>query len=159
MDNISEIVESIRSKIVELVAKNCLTNNQKYNNEILLYTAILSWFEDAENINRLEEKRKAFIELSQIRDLQLLFEKVIGINYTKDENEIEKAIMLYENLTNNIRVKDLSDNCGYHLPPDFKEKENYLNRTLYEKVKFFNKFQSKLLNMTEDVNKKGGSKK
>ena len=159
MDNISEIVESIRSKIVELVAKNCLTNNQKYNNEILLYTALLSWFEDAENINRLEEKRKAFIELSQIRDLQLLFEKVIEINYTKDENEIEKAIMLYEHLTNNIRVKELSDNCGYHLPPDFKEKENYLNRTLYEKVKFFNKFQSKLLNMTEDANKKGGSKK
>lgn len=159
MDNISEIVESIRAKIVELVAKNCLTNDQKYNNEILLYTALLSWYEDSENINRLEEKKEAFIELSKIRDLQILFDKVLRINYTKDEEEIKKAIMLYESLTNDIRFKELSDNCGYHLPPDFKEKENYLNKTLYQKVDFFYKFKLKLLNMMEDVNKKGGSKK
>ncbi len=159
MDNISEIVESIKSKIVELVAKNCLTADQKYSNEILLYTALLSWYEDSENMDRLEEKTEAFIELSKIRDFQVLFDKTIRINYTKDEEEIKKAIMLYESLTNDIRFKELSDNCGYHLPPDFKEKENYLNKTLYQKVDFFYKFKLKLLNMMEDVNKKGGSKK
>ena len=160
MNTINEKIETLKAKIVELVAKNCLSNDKKYNKEILLYSAVLGWFEEEKDIDSLNEKSKAFLELSNMLELELLFKKIKNINKTNDKEEIINAIRIYKILINDEKYKELTEKSKYKLPKDFEEKENYLNSSLYEKVIFFESFKSLLIESLDDLkdNKKEGYK-
>ena len=155
MKNQKEKVEEIRAKIVELVAKNYLTKDNRYNNEILAYTALIAWLKD----EKLEEKSRSFIELSELLELQLLFKRVKDIDKNKDEKLIVDTINLYLVLIKSEKYKELTDICGYKLPNDFMTKKKYLDSSLKNKVDFFNVFKEKLLENLEIDMKRGEIKK
>lgn len=155
MKNQKEKVEEIRAKIVELVAKNYLTQDNRYNNEILAYTALISWLED----EKLEEKYRSFIELSELLELRFLFKQVKEIDKNKNEKLIVDTINLYLVLIKTEKYKELTDICGYKLPNEFLMEKNYLDSSLKNKVDFFNMFKDKLQENVEIDMKRGEMKK
>lgn len=160
MNILEQKKDIVKAKMVELVAKNCLSTGNDYSQEILLQAALLGWIEEEPNIESLIEKSKAFIELSEMLEIDLLFKKVKSINETKNNDDIQNAIRIYKILIENGKYKELATKSTYQIPLDFGIKENYLNSTLYEKVIFFQSFQNLLKENLEELKeeKKDGYK-
>ena len=150
-----------RKDMIISLTKHSLSGGEEQNEEAVLNSVLYSWFNSIESKKDFFDKYVAFKKVDQIIKDSLLFDlvQVITSSKDKDDDQIRRALLIYDSFSEDNEYLKLSQECGYRIPKEFGEKESYYDDSLKSKIQFYYYFRDKLDEINLNLSRKGVSHK
>ncbi len=152
---LDDTFSKIKKEMLMAFTKYSLSGEAQENQDAVVSSILFSLFNVIETPEQFYEKYQEFKKLSRFIQNSYLFDLIDIISKGENENQIDRAIRIYQDLIKNEDFKKVSDSFGYRLTEEFAERDNYLNNTLKDKVSFYHVFESKLDGIYQELSTKG----
>ena len=144
-DRFNSEFNQLKKDMILSLTKFSITGNDEESEEALLNSVLCSFFDRIKNQKQFNITFDSFRGLDQLIKDSLLFDLVGRINAqkTKNEEDIRRALLIYDNLVNDPEYQKLTEHSGYQIPSSFGNSYFYYGNSLAEKVKFYYLFRDK----------------
>lgn len=153
-----EIVTKIIELKMDMIAsstKYSITGTHEENDQTVLDAVVVLWIESVKDAKSLKEKYENFMKMDSLIRNSLLFDIAQSLANEPNGVFVGYAVKAYRRLVESDEYQQLAPKCGYQLPDEFGDEQNYLDGSLIKMVKFYYTFRDKIHSIYQDLAQKG----
>ena len=145
-DRLLDEINQLKKDMVVSFTKYSLSGEGKQNNEAVLNSILISWFETIHSSEDFHQKYTAFKKLDSLIRSSYLFDITEACMLDSEEREkyARQGVEAYHAVLKEEDYQKLVALCGYQLPGEFGNQDNYFNGTLTQKIDFYRLFLERL---------------